>query len=703
VSQSLCPHYRVEDGVAVISLSQPPVNPLSYPVRRAIVDGVDRAQGDAAVHSIVIVGAGSNFSAGADMREFGTPAATQEPTLSTVLRILDDTSKPVIAAIEGVAMGGGLELALACHYRVVQADTLIALPEVKRGILPGAGGTQRLPRLLGVEAALDMILTGKTVRAATLGAPLFDRVVETEVLATALVLARGAAAKAADQQPLPRVRDRQVRLAGADAFFQHARRVVQARSPNLPAPLKCVDAVAASLEPFDIGLPKERAMFVELSRSPEARALQHGFFAEREAPKIPGLPAGTQARDVQAGAVIGAGTMGGGIAMNFANAGVPVWLLETSQDALERGLGIIRRNYEASAKKGRLTEVQVEQRMALIRPTLQYADIAQADVVIEAVFEDWGVKETVFRTLDEVMKPGAILATNTSTLDVNRIAAFTKRPQDVVGLHFFSPANVMRLLEVVQGAATAPDVIATAMALAKRFSKVGVLSGVCDGFIGNRMLDRYIRQAHFLLEEGALPEQVDRALEKFGMAMGPCRMNDMVGNDIGWAIRKRRYVEYPDQAFARVADPLCEAGRLGQKAGKGWYRYEPGKRDPIPDPEVRALIEAYSAQHGIVRRRISDQEIVERTIFALVNEGARLLEEGIAQRASDLDAVFLTGYGFPAFRGGPMHYAESVGLFNVLRAIRGYAARGVGGGAFWTPAPLLERCVAEGRNFADLT
>ena len=699
MSQSPCPLYRVENGVAVITLSQPPVNPLSHAVRSAIVEGVDRAHTDVAVRAIVIVGAGRYFSAGADMREFGTPAATQEPTLSTVLRILDDTSKPVIAAIEGVAMGGGLELALACHYRVAQAGTQVALPEVKRGILPGAGGTQRLPRLLGVEAALDMIVTGKTVTAAALGAPLFDRVVDGEVLSAALALAQ----EVADSRPLPRVRDRQVKLAGADAFFQHARRIVQARSPNLPAPLKCVDAVAAALEPFDIGLPKERAMFVELSRSPEARALQHGFFAEREAPKIPALPAGTQARDVQAGAVIGAGTMGGGIAMNFANAGIPVWLLETSQEALDRGLGIIRRNYEASAKKGRLTDAQVEQRMALIRPTLQYADIAQADVVIEAVFEDWGVKETVFRTLDEVMKPGAILATNTSTLDVNRIAAFTRRPQDVVGLHFFSPANVMRLLEVVQGAATAPDVIAAAMVLAKRFSKVGVLSGVCDGFIGNRMLDRYIRQAHFLLEEGALPEQVDRALEKFGMAMGPCRMNDMVGNDIGWAIRKRRYVEYPDQAFARVADPLCEAGRLGQKAGKGWYRYEPGKRDPIPDPEVRALIEAYSAQHGITRRRISDQEIVERTVFALVNEGARLLEEGIAQRASDLDAVFLTGYGFPAFRGGPMHYAESVGLFNVLRTIRGYAARGVGGGAFWTPAPLLERCVAEGRGFADLT
>lgn len=694
--------YRVQDGVAVITLHQPPVNPLSHAVRTAIVDGIDRAHADAAVRAIVIVGAGKQFSAGADMREFGTPAATQEPTLSTVLRILDDTSKPIVAAIEGVAMGGGLELALACHYRVAHAKTLIALPEVKRGILPGAGGTQRLPRLIGAEAALDMIVTGKTVKAAELGAPLFDRVTDGDVLPLALTVALEAADAAAGGAPLPRVRDRKVNLPSADAFFQHARRTVQARSPNLPAPLQCVNAVAASLEPFDIGLPKERAMFVELSRSPEARALQHGFFAERLAPKIPSLPADVQARSVEVGAVIGAGTMGGGIAMNFANAGLPVWLLETNEAALERGLGVIRRNYEASAKKGRLTDAQVEARMALIRPTLQYADIAQADVVIEAVFEDWGVKEIVFSTLDEVMKPGAILATNTSTLDVDRIASFTKRPQDVVGLHFFSPANVMRLLEVVQGAATAPDVIATAMNIAKRFGKVGVLSGVCDGFIGNRMLDRYIRQAHFLLEEGALPEQIDRALEKFGMAMGPCRMNDMVGNDIGWAIRKRRYVEYPDQAFARVADPLCEAGRLGQKTGKGWYRYEPGKRDPIPDPDVRELIEAYSAKHGITRRKISDQEIVERTIYALVNEGARLLEEGIAQRASDLDAVFLTGYGFPAFRGGPMHYAESVGLFNVLRAIRGFAARGVGGGTFWTPAPLLERCVAEGRSFADL-
>ncbi len=691
--------YRIDDGVAVITLSQPPVNPLSFAVRRSIVDGLDRAHADASVSAIVIVGAGVNFSAGADMREFGTPAATNEPTLNTVLRILDEATKPVVAAIAGVAMGGGLELALACHYRVVQKDTAIALPEVKRGILPGAGGTQRLPRLLGVEAALDMIVTGKTVKAGELGAPLFDRVVDADVLTTALTLAREVAQAGGS---LPRVRDRVVKFASADGFFQHARRIVQARSPNLPAPLKCVDAVAASLENFDAGMRKERALFIELTHSAEARALQHGFFVERTAPKTPGIPADTPIRTVEIGAVIGAGTMGGGIAMNFANAGIPVGLLETSQAALERGIGIIHRNYEASAKKGRLTEAQVEQRMALIRPTLAYADIAQADVVIEAVFEDWGVKETVFGTLDSVMKPGAILATNTSTLDVNRIAGFTKRPQDVVGLHFFSPANVMRLLEVVQGAATAPDVIATSMALAKRFSKVGVLSGVCDGFIGNRMLDRYLRQAHFLLEEGALPEQIDRALETFGMAMGPCRMNDMVGNDIGWAIRKRRYVEYPDQAFAKVADPLCEAGRLGQKTGMGWYHYEAGKRDPIPDPAVRELIERYSAEHGIKRRRISDQEIIERTVFALVNEGARLLEEGIAQRASDLDAVFLTGYGFPAFRGGPMHYAETVGLFNVLRAIRGYAERGVGGGTFWTPAPLLERCVAEGRTFAEL-
>jgi 3-hydroxyacyl-CoA dehydrogenase len=577
-----------------------------------------------------------------------------------------------------MALGGGLELALGCHYRVASPGAKVGLPEVKLGLIPGAGGTQRLPRAVGLETALNMIVSGEPVPSEKLGAPLFDAIIEGDLLEGALAFARKVVG-----QPLKKVRDLKVEHENAEGYLKFARNTVQAIAKNLPAPVACVDAVAASVSlPFDEGLARERELFTVLMNGPESRALRHAFFAERAASKIADVPEGTPTRPIAKAAVIGAGTMGGGIAMNFANAGIPVTLLETKQEALDKGLGIIRKNYEGSLKKGKLTQAKLDERVGLIKGTLAYDDIRDADIVIEAVFEDLGVKEAVFRKLDEVMKPGAIIASNTSTLDVDRIASFTKRPQDVVGLHFFSPANVMKLLEVVRGEKTAKDVLATVMGLAKKIKKTAVVSGVCDGFIGNRMIAKYVEQAGYLLEEGCLPQQVDKAMEKWGMAMGPLRMGDLAGNDIGWSIRKRRYAEDAEYAkkAPKIYDRLCELGRFGQKTGAGFYRYEPGKRDPIPDPIVEKLIVDYSKEIGITRRKVSDEEIVQRCIYALVNEGAKIVEEGIAQRASDVDMVYLTGYGFPLFRGGPMHYANEVGLGAVVAAMRRFG---------WEPARSL--------------
>ncbi len=689
--------YQLHDGAAVIVLDNPPVNGLGHALRSSIVAGLDAAQADEAVKAIVLVGAGNLFSGGADIREFNTPKASAEPTLHTVIRVVESSPKPVVAAIAGHCMGGGLELSLACHYRVALADAQLGLPEVKIGLIPGAGGTQRLPRAVGVETALNMIVSGNPVPAAKLAdTALIDRIVEAPLLQAAAAFAREVAAA----RPLPKLRDRTAVEPDAEAFFAFARNAVASVAGSFPAPVKCVDAVAASVsKPFEDGLRFEREIFLQLLQSPESRALRHAFFGERAASKIPDVPADTVPRSVKSVAVIGAGTMGGGIAMNFLNAGIPVTILETGQEALDRGVATIRRNYESSVKRGRLTPEQVESRMKLLWPTLLYEDIKDADLVIEAVFEEMGVKEAVFRKLDEVAKPGAILATNTSTLDVNRIAAATKRPQDVVGMHFFSPANVMKLLEVVRGAKTAKDVLATVMQVAKKIRKTAVVSGVCDGFIGNRMVEQYLRQALFLLEEGASPQQVDHALEKFGFAMGPFRMSDLAGNDIGWAIRKRRYVERPGFVYSRIADRLCEQGRFGQKTGAGWYRYEPGRRDAIPDPKVDEMIAAYRKEKSIASRRIDDAEIVERCVYALVNEGARILEEGIAARASDIDMVYLTGYGFPLHRGGPMLYADMVGPYNVARSMRRFAASGAADPSFWRPAPLLEKLAAEGKGF----
>ena len=574
--------YEVHGTVAVITLNNPPVNGLGYATRVSITDHLQKANSDAAIKSIVITGAGTAFSGGADIKEFGSPKALAEPNLLSVILAIENSAKPVVAAVHSVCMGGGLELALGCHYRIAAPGCSVALPEVKLGLLPGAGGTQRLPRALGVEPALNMIVSGEPVKSELLaqipGQNLFNKMAASVQSLAAESLAY--AQSIADTRPLPLVRNLPCKHKNGDAYFQFARNMVGGMSKGYPAPLKCVDAVeAATKRKFDDGMAYERELFINLMWSPEGRALRHIFIAERAASKIPDVPADTPKRDIQSIAVIGAGTMGGGISMNFLNAGIPVKMLEMKQDALDRGIATIRKNYEAQVKKGKLKQEKYEQRMSLLSSTLSYDDLKDADMVIEAVFEEMGVKEKVFQELDRVMKPGAILASNTSTLDMNKIAAFTKRPQDVIGTHFFSPANIMKLLEVVRGEKTGKDVLATVMALGKKIKKTSVVSGVCDGFIGNRMIEQYGRQGGFLLDEGCTPAQVDKAIEKFGFAMGPFRMGDLAGNDIGFAIRKRRYVEKPDMKYSKTADLLCEKGRFGQKTGWTGEKTSPGHPD----------------------------------------------------------------------------------------------------------------------------
>ncbi len=693
--------YEVRGDVAVISLNNPPVNGLGYETRRGIAEGLERAASESGVKAIVITGAGKAFSGGADIREFGSPKAVAEPSLPNLILAIEGSTKPVVAALHSVAMGGGLELGLGCHYRVAAAGCKIAFPEVKIGLLPGAGGTQRFPRVLGLETALNLIVSGETVSSEVLakmpGQKLIDKLVDGDIVAAAVAFAQ----EKADVRPLPLIRNLKVVHPNAQAYLQFARNTVGAMSKNFPAPLKNVDAVAASTTmKFDDGIRYERELFLGMLVTPESKALRHAFMAERATSKIPDVPETTPTRAINKVAVIGAGTMGGGIAMNFLNAGIPVVMLEMKQEALDRGIATIRKNYEGQVKKGKLKQDKLNQRLGMLSTTLKYDDLKDADLVIEAVFEDMGVKEQVFKTLDEVMKPGAILASNTSTLDVNRIASFTKRPQDVIGMHFFSPANVMKLLEVIRGAKTAKDVLATVMQLGKKIKKTTVVSGVCDGFIGNRMIEQYSRQAGFLLEEGATPEQVDKAMEKFGMAMGPFRMGDLAGNDVGWYIRKRRYVEKPNLRYSKTADLLCEMGRFGQKTGAGWYDYKPGKRDAIPSKVVTDMIEKHRAELGIKPRKISDDEIVHRLVFALVNEGAKIVDEGIALRASDIDMVYVTGYGFPLHRGGPMNYADTYGLYNVVSAMKRFAANPHDDATFWQPAPLLAKLAAESKSFS---
>ncbi len=686
--------YEVAEGVGVIALDNPPVNGLGQALRAHIMESLDTARSADSVQAVVLIGAQRVFSAGADIREFNTPKSSAEPTLHQILSALEDFPKPVVAAVHGVAMGGGLELALACHYRVAAKGASIALPEVKLGLLPGAGGTQRLPRVIGVERAANMIVTGDAAKSEDLAAlGLFSEIIEGNLSDGACAFARNVAAGG----ELPRVRDLTPEPAAA-GFFDKMRSGLEKRWRGYPAPLACLACVEAAVTmPFDEGLAFERERFKTLMASSESQALRHAFFAERQVSKIPDVPADTPERPIKTAAILGCGTMGGGIAMNFANAGIPVTVLETEQAALDRGLGIIRKNYERSASRGRITDADVETCMGLITPTLSMQDIADADIVIEAVFEDMDVKKSVFEKLDGVMKPGAILATNTSTLDVDQIAAVTKRPEDVIGTHFFSPANVMRLLEIVRGEKTAKDVLQTTMKLARRINKIGVVSGVCDGFIGNRMLEPYIRQAILMVVEGAAPQEVDKALEEWGMAMGPFRMSDLAGNDVSFLVRQHRYKTKPQiKPFYVLPDRLVEKKRLGQKTGKGWYRYEPGDRTAHPDREVADLIDDVRREQGVNPRTISSEEIVQRCMYALANEGARLLEEGIAMRASDVDVIYLAGYGFPRYRGGPMHNIEVSGLAAVQKTMEGFGNNPSSDPDFWKPAPLIVKIAAEG-------
>jgi 3-hydroxyacyl-CoA dehydrogenase len=664
-------------------------------LRPGIMDGIKKAGADPAVKALVIIGSAKAFSGGADIREFNTPKMLVPPSLPEINDAQDACPKPMIAAIGGFALGGGCELALGCHYRVALPKSQIGLPEVKLGLLPGSGGTQRLPRVIGAAQAIQMMTTGNPVvaeKALQLG--LVDEIVQGDLL-------EGAIAFAKKQTKTKRIRDLSVKVDGdPKAFFEKARAEVAKASRGFPAPLEIVACVeAAATKPFDEGRKEERQRFQKLVEGNESKALRHMFFAERQTSKIPDVPEDTPVRPIRSASVIGAGTMGGGIAMNFANAGIPVSIMDMTQEAVDKGVAKIRANYASTVSKGRLKQEEMDKRMALIKPTTRLEDGKDADIVIEAVFERMDVKQDMFKKLDAIMKPGAILATNTSTLDVNAIANVTKRPQDVIGTHFFSPANVMRLLEVVRGAKTAKDVLATTMKLGKQIKKVPVVSGVCDGFIGNRMIEKYGQQSLFLIDEGCSPQQVDAAAYKWGMAMGPLAMGDMAGLDIGWEIRKRRYVERPNFVYSKVGDKIAELGRYGQKTGKGWYKYNLPDRKPIPDPEVDAIIEKYRKDNNIKTRQISDEEIVERLIYALVNEAAYILEEGIALRASDIDMVYLTGYGFPPYRGGPMFYADTVGLKNVLNSILKFQAGYQG--SVWKPAPLLVKLANEGRKFND--
>jgi 3-hydroxyacyl-CoA dehydrogenase len=691
-------------AVAVIHFGEPPVNTLGHRTRAALTTAIEQAVADTTVTAIVVTGNNGLFSGGADIREFGTATMLAGPRLLDLIHAVDSSVKPVVAAIEGTCVGGGLELALGCHYRVATQDARLAFPEIKLGLLPGAGGSQRLPRLVGIEAAINMILSGEMVPAASFdGTALLDRVVREDAVGEAIRLAGEKAAQIAASAGLPKASDRQVPAGDRDALIGFARTAAKARFPGLPAPLRCLDAIeAAAAGPWAEGFETEQRLFGELMMTPESRALRHAFLAERAAAHIPDVPRSTPVREIRSAAIIGAGTMGSGIAISFLNAGIPVRLLDVGREALDRGVAHIRATYASQIKRGRLKPAEAEVRERLLRPTLDYAELESADIAVEAVFEDFDVKAGVLTSLDRVLRPGAILATNTSTLDVDRLASVTARPGDVVGTHFFSPAHVMRLLEVVRGKATAADVLATTMRLAKKLGKTAVVSGVCDGFIGNRMIEQYLRQALFMLEEGASPARIDAAIEGFGFAMGPFRMSDLAGNDIGWQIRKRRAIDQPRLVYSALADRLCELGRFGQKTGRGWYDYKPGSRQAHGSSAVEELIVAHRRALGIAPRVIDSREIVDRLVYALINEGARILEEGIAYRASDIDVVYLKGYGFPAWRGGPMRYADEVGAYHVLQRLRELARNRHGDPDFWRAAPLIERIAVTGGTFDSL-
>ena len=689
--------YELVGNIGVISVNSPPVNALSQAVREGILNAVNAAQEDGS-EAIVLRCEGRTFIAGADITEFGGPP--MEPGLPEVLGAIENSKKPVIAAIHGTALGGGFEVALACHYRCAIASAKVGLPEVKLGLLPGAGGTQRVPRVAGVQVALDMITSGNPVAAAKANSMgLLDEVVEGDDLQAAAI--KYATDLLESGAPLKRIRDITIDPATIEpGFFDAARKKLAKRARGQIAPDKIVSCIEAAVNlPMDQGLERERELFRELVTSPESAAMRHIFFAERQAAKIKDLPKDTPLRDIKKVAIIGGGTMGGGIAMCFANVGIPAVMLEINDEALERGMNIIRKNYTITVQKGKLSADKMEQLISTISGTTDYADLGDVDLVIEAVFENLDLKKEIFAKLDAVCKPGAILATNTSYQDVDAIAEATSRPQDVLGLHFFSPANVMKLLEIVRGAKTADDALATSMQIGKKIGKVCALSRVCYGFIGNRMLGGYGREAQMLLMDGCTPAQVDSALEKFGMAMGPLAMGDLAGLDVGYKARQARTDLPDDPKLYRMGTLLVEMGRHGQKTGAGFYKYDPQTRQRMSDPEIESMIKEEAAKLGIEQRTISDEEILQRCFYPLINEGALILEEGIAQRPSDIDVVYVFGYAFPAAKGGPMHYADHVGLKNVYDKICEF--RDMYGEQYWKPAPLLEKLAKEGKTFAE--
>jgi len=682
------------DAVAIVTIDSPPVNALSAAVRKGILDGVTSAAADPQVQAIVVTCAGRTFIAGADITEFGKPP--QSPSLHEVIAGIEASPKPVVAAIHGTALGGGLELALGCHFRVATKDAKLGLPEVKLGLLPGAGGTQRLPRAVGPELAVEMIVGGNPIGAAqALKTGLIEEIVDGAPAAGGEAFARKVLA---EKRPLRKLRDDDSKLAAAKAdksIFTNAAAAANKRNRGLEAPLAAAEAVSHSLDqPFDVALKSERDLFIKLMNGDQSKAQRYAFFAEREAGKIAGVPEGTKPRKVEQVAIIGAGTMGGGIAMSFVSAGIPVTLIETGEEPLKRGLGVMQKNFEATAARGGIPADAPAKRMGLITGVVGLENVKNADLIIEAVFETMEVKKDVFGKIDQYAKPGAVLASNTSYLDIDKIAAVTKRPQDVLGMHFFSPANVMKLCEIVRGAKTAPDALMTAVSIAKKIAKVPVVVGVCDGFVGNRMLAARGKQAEKFLFEGALPQQVDAVMTKFGLPMGAFAMGDLAGLDIGWRSRKDRGIK------SEIADALCEAGRFGQKTGKGYYKYEGGSRSPLPDPDVEKLIHGTLAKMGLKPREISDEEIHERMTYPMINEGARILEEKIAARPSDIDVVWLYGYGWPIYRGGPMFYADQVGLKKIAERLSFYAKQT--NDPSLEPAPLLKRLADEGKTFASL-
>ncbi|GAB2707837.1 3-hydroxyacyl-CoA dehydrogenase NAD-binding domain-containing protein [Aliiglaciecola aliphaticivorans] len=692
---------QTQGEIALVMMQNPPVNALSKSVRIGLIDEIKNALNDINIKAIAISSQLGLFSGGADISEFSS--GDIEPPLPEVLDLIENANKPIVAVLNGPAFGGGLEVALACHYRITFAANKVGLPEVNLGILPGAGGTQRLPRLAGVAKALDMIVSGKPVKASSVSG-VFDLIVEQPdtLLSDSLAFIKGLIS---DGSKIKRVKDIEIDPATAPAeLFSQYRQGIAKQARGFFSPERCIQAVEAAVSlPLEQGLKKEGELFMECMNSPQARAQQHFFFAERAAGHVSDFDKSTPVREIKSVGIIGAGTMGGGIAMNFANVGIPVVMLELKQEALDKGLGVIRRNYENSAKKGKLTQQDVEDRMALLQGTTEYAGLADVDLVIEAVFEKMEVKKQVFTQLDAVCKPGAILASNTSTLDVNEIADCTSRPEDVIGLHFFSPANVMKLLEVVKGEKTSADVIKTSMQLAKKIRKVGVLVGVCFGFVGNRMIEPYSRESNRMLLEGASPEHVDKVVYDFGFPMGPFTMGDMAGLDIGYFIRQSRQEHIAhDPTYAVVADRLVEDGRVGLKVGKGAYLYEKGNRKPILDPAVAEIAKKEAERLGVEQRKHSDQEILERCIFTLINEGAHILEEGIAAKSSDIDVIYVYGYGFPVYRGGPMQYADEIGLDKVYAAMCKYRDEfGDYGKAWFEPAPLLKQLAEQGKRFAD--